>query len=228
MTADRPGQPARGVGGDQGGEGPRLGVLPLDRALQLRRRALPPPADPRPLRRPRGRRSATGRCCDVCDPDPLEQALRARHHALARATIRDGRGRQRRHSRSASHREIDEREPVDEEQFERLRAWRWSRAEGKPAYTVAANAVLEEVLRSRPAQPRGADRDPRHRAGLLREARRVAAGRAGGASINTRADVAQLVEHFTRNEGVRGSSPRVGLGELPAASSHRALDILRS
>ena len=24
------------------------------------------------------------------------------------------------------------------------------------------------------------------------------------------ADVAQLVEHFTRNEGVRGSSPRVG------------------
>jgi hypothetical protein len=30
------------------------------------------------------------------------------------------------------------------------------------------------------------------------------------------ADVAQLVEHFTRNEGVRGSSPRVGSGELPA------------
>jgi hypothetical protein len=26
----------------------------------------------------------------------------------------------------------------------------------------------------------------------------------------SRADVAQLVEHFTRNEGVRGSSPRVG------------------
>ena len=25
------------------------------------------------------------------------------------------------------------------------------------------------------------------------------------------ADVAQLVEHFTRNEGVRGSNPRVGL-----------------
>jgi hypothetical protein len=30
------------------------------------------------------------------------------------------------------------------------------------------------------------------------------------ASIHSRADVAQLVEHFTRNEGVRGSSPRVG------------------
>jgi Protein of unknown function, DUF488 len=32
------------------------------------------------------------------------------------------------------------------------------------------------------------------------------------ASIHSRADVAQLVEHFTRNEGVRGSSPRVGSG----------------
>jgi hypothetical protein len=29
------------------------------------------------------------------------------------------------------------------------------------------------------------------------------------------ADVAQLVEHFTRNEGVRGSSPRVGSGTRP-------------
>ena len=29
-------------------------------------------------------------------------------------------------------------------------------------------------------------------------------------SISLHADVAQLVEHFTRNEGVRGSSPRVG------------------
>jgi len=40
------------------------------------------------------------------------------------------------------------------EEFERLRAWRWERAEGKPAYTVAANAVLEEVLRRRPANMR--------------------------------------------------------------------------
>ena len=29
------------------------------------------------------------------------------------------------------------------------------------------------------------------------------------------ADVAQLVEHFTRNEGVRGSNPRVGFYEAP-------------
>jgi hypothetical protein len=30
------------------------------------------------------------------------------------------------------------------------------------------------------------------------------------------ADVAQLVEHFTRNEGVRGSNPRVGFKRVPA------------
>ena len=42
-------------------------------------------------------------------------------------------------------------EPVDEREFERLRAWRYARAEGKPAYTVAANAVLEGVLRLRPS-----------------------------------------------------------------------------
>ena len=41
----------------------------------------------------------------------------------------------------------------------------------------------------------------------------VRAGR--GSPYNAgRADVAQLVEHFTRNEGVRGSSPRVGLADL--------------
>ena len=39
---------------------------------------------------------------------------------------------------------------MDEEAFERLRAWRWQRAAGMPAYTVAADAVLEEVLRRRP------------------------------------------------------------------------------
>ena len=33
-------------------------------------RALPPPPDPRPLRRPRATGAPSGRCCDVCDPDP--------------------------------------------------------------------------------------------------------------------------------------------------------------
>src|SRR4249919_1484854 len=41
----------------------------------------------------------------------------------------------------------------------------------------------------------------------------------------SRADVAQLVEHFTRNEGVRGSSPRVGFsvhaGFGPLGARHK-------
>jgi superfamily II DNA helicase RecQ len=39
---------------------------------------------------------------------------------------------------------------VDAGEFERLRAWRKDRAEGKPAFTVAADTVLREVLRRRP------------------------------------------------------------------------------
>ena len=35
------------------------------------------------------------------------------------------------------------------------------------------------------------------------------------------ADVAQLVEHFTRNEGVAGSSPAVGSSESPAPAGFR-------
>ncbi len=41
-------------------------------------------------------------------------------------------------------------EPVNEEQYEKLREWRLDQAEGKPAFTVAANTVLEEILRRRP------------------------------------------------------------------------------
>src|SRR6185312_12685954 len=40
--------------------------------------------------------------------------------------------------------------PVDEQSFEVLRAWRFERADGKPAFTVAANTVLENVLRAAP------------------------------------------------------------------------------
>jgi ATP-dependent DNA helicase RecQ len=78
----------------------------------------------------------TGRCCDVCDPDP---ALKGATDAPIARGKKGGRGA----SGQAG-------EPVDEAQFDRLRAWRWARAEGKPAYTVAANSVLEEVLRRRP------------------------------------------------------------------------------
>ncbi len=90
----------------------------------------------------------TGRCCDVCDPDsalaealsaPLASARRTRARAPAASGPAGAHGD-----------EPPLAGPVDEREFERLRAWRWQRAEGRPAYTVAANAVLEEVLRRRP------------------------------------------------------------------------------
>jgi ATP-dependent DNA helicase RecQ len=88
----------------------------------------------------------TVRCCDVCEPD-------AALLAAVQAPIRAARGGRSRGGATAA----GEREPLtsaQEQDFERLRAWRYERAEGKPAYTVAANAVLEDVLRARPSSPR--------------------------------------------------------------------------
>ncbi|HST56479.1 MAG TPA: RecQ family ATP-dependent DNA helicase [Solirubrobacteraceae bacterium] len=51
--------------------------------------------------------------------------------------------------------EEDLGEPVDQEQFDKLRAWRMGRAEGLPAFRVASNAVLEDVLRARPGDVNG-------------------------------------------------------------------------
>jgi RecQ family ATP-dependent DNA helicase len=101
--------------------------------------------------------NASGRCCDVCDPDPtLEQALRA----TAPSARRSARSRSPAAPRSrgagdpagalvddAEHPALD---PAEERRFEALRLWRSKRAEGKPAFTVAANSVLEEVVRRRP------------------------------------------------------------------------------
>jgi ATP-dependent DNA helicase RecQ len=81
-----------------------------------------------------------GRCCDVCDPlDWLEVA--------DRAPARSRRGR----DGGANGASVPAGPPVDEAAFERLKRWRAGRAEGKPAYTIATNAVLEELLRRRPA-----------------------------------------------------------------------------
>jgi len=88
----------------------------------------------------------TGRCCDVCDPDAaLERAVRAPLTAASRK--RAGRAGATGAGRTGA---PTAGPPVDERELERLKAWRWERAEGKPAYTVATNAVLEEVLRRRP------------------------------------------------------------------------------
>ena len=58
----------------------------------------------------------------------------------------------------------------------------------------------------------GAAGRPQGRAGPADEGDR---GAKPGVDWPVDADVAQLVEHFTRNEGVRGSSPRVGSQKVP-------------
>jgi RecQ family ATP-dependent DNA helicase len=90
----------------------------------------------------------TGRCCDVCDPDrALEQAVQG-----AQAAAPGKRGAGKRAARAAPAEQVGER--VDEREFEQLRAWRMGRAEGKPAFTVAADTVLREALRRRPRSAR--------------------------------------------------------------------------
>ncbi len=81
----------------------------------------------------------SGRCCDVCDPDP-ELAL-----AASREPARSAPSGRRGPAATA-----DTGEPVDEGEFEKLRIWRKDRAEGRPAFTVATDATIAEVLRVRP------------------------------------------------------------------------------
>jgi ATP-dependent DNA helicase RecQ len=91
----------------------------------------------------------TGRCCDVCDPDhALEQALRAPVASKSRARGAGGSGARGGAGRGAPPEE--DGPPVDEREFDELRAWRLARAEGKPAFTVAADSVLRALLREQP------------------------------------------------------------------------------
>jgi RecQ family ATP-dependent DNA helicase len=95
----------------------------------------------------RAQGAPTGRCCDVCDLDgALQQVLRA---PLASTRGQRGRAGGRADERFGAPPE-EALQPVDERQFEELRAWRMERAEGKPAFTVAADAVLRALLRERP------------------------------------------------------------------------------
>jgi ATP-dependent DNA helicase RecQ len=110
---------------------------------------------------------ALGRCCDVCDPDP------ALADAMARAGSGSGRRRRRASgvSGAGGSRTLaggsavsggdavggDSDAPdfeVPAEEFEALRAWRMTRAEGKPAFIVASDATLRELLARRPANLR--------------------------------------------------------------------------
>jgi superfamily II DNA helicase RecQ len=81
-----------------------------------------------------------GRCCDVCDPgngllDPETIAVR-------RPAGKKGGG--------APPPELG---TEDAPLFEALKAWRLRAADGKPAYTVAANKTLAAIAAARPADP---------------------------------------------------------------------------
>jgi ATP-dependent DNA helicase RecQ len=73
-----------------------------------------------------------GRCCDVHDPPDW----------LPPITVAARRGR----SAPAA----DDGPPVPDAELEPLKAWRRERADGKPAYTVATDATLREIVRRRP------------------------------------------------------------------------------
>ncbi len=73
----------------------------------------------------------TGRCCDVHDPPdwlpPITVAAKRGQTTL-----------------------VEEGPPVSDAEMAPLKAWRRDRAEGKPAYTVATDATLREVVRRKP------------------------------------------------------------------------------
>jgi ATP-dependent DNA helicase RecQ len=78
-----------------------------------------------------------GRCCDVHDPaDWLPEIS---------VPVARGRGGGRRAAPA------DDGPPVADAELEPLKAWRRERAEGKPAYTVATDATLREIVRRQPA-----------------------------------------------------------------------------
>jgi ATP-dependent DNA helicase RecQ len=75
----------------------------------------------------------TGRCCDVHDPPAWLPPITAAPKKLP--IQEDG-------------------PPVSDDELAPLKAWRRERAEGKPAYTVATDATLREVVRRKPRSQR--------------------------------------------------------------------------
>jgi ATP-dependent DNA helicase RecQ len=84
--------------------------------------------------------AAEGRCCDVCDPD-----------AGLAAVLSGPVAKPRRARRAAGHAAVAVPVPdVPPQAFETLRAWRFERSEGKPAFCVASDATLREILARAP------------------------------------------------------------------------------
>jgi ATP-dependent DNA helicase RecQ len=80
-----------------------------------------------------------GRCCDVDDPPdwlPAQRSARAGSGGARRQTtlVEDGRD-------------------VSDAELAPLKQWRRDRAEGKPAYTIANDATLREIVRRAPSTP---------------------------------------------------------------------------
>ena len=92
-----------------------------------RRQILDHFGDPSPTR-------ASGRCCDVCDPPDWLPAVTPAKSGSRRAPAPPEEGRE-----------------VSEAELAPLKQWRKERAEGKPAYTIATDATLREIVRRAPA-----------------------------------------------------------------------------
>ncbi len=75
-----------------------------------------------------------GRCCDVHDPVDWLPPIRVKAGRSKAQVVEEGR-------------------EVSDEELAPLKAWRRERADGKPAYTVATDAVLREVIRREPTTP---------------------------------------------------------------------------
>jgi len=84
-----------------------------------------------------------GRCCDVCDPPDWLPAPRAATAARGRGS-RDGAGRPA---------VAEDGRAVSDAELAPLKQWRRERADGKPAYTIANDATLREIVRRAPASP---------------------------------------------------------------------------
>ena len=121
---DRPAVPRR--------DRPALAVLPLDRALR--------------------RAPATAAAAASCSTTSATRRPARRSAAAATSTTRrTGSRRSRRPSQDRRSPPVDDGPPVSDAELAPLKAWRRERADGKPAYTVATDATLREVVRQQAA-----------------------------------------------------------------------------